>query len=428
MNLKSNDPSLRSWVKNAEATSFPIQNLPFGIFRTEYLPPGAGVAIGSYILDLTYLQENGYLDGLDLPAGIFNQPQLNDFIGLGRSRVRAVRERLSVLLRSDNEELQGDPAHELALIPEEECRMLLPLQIRNYTDFYSSLQHATNVGKLFRDPENALLPNWMHLPVAYHGRASSIVVSGEPVRRPSGQFLLSGNDQPQFGPTRKLDFELEVAFITCTATMVGEPVPIDHAEDHIVGLVLFNDWSARDFQVWEYVPLGPFLAKSFASSISPWIVTLDALEPFRTAGPAKAKEVLPYLRSSAEANFDIDLEVVLVAGGKETVLCRNNFNEMYWNMREQLAHQTSNGCNIQVGDIYASGTVSGSGPVPEGVKGTVGSLLELTRNGREPVKLEDGSQRCFLEDGDEVIMRGVAEHKGVRIGFGSVKTKILPAL
>lgn len=421
--IKANDPSLKSWVEVSKDSDFPIQNLPFGIFKTQYLAPGAGVAIGDYILDLTYLDENGFLDGLGLPAGIFNQQYLNAFIGLGKEKTRAVRNRISELLREDNDELRDNkPAREIALIPMEEAQMLMPVKVPNYTDFYSSVEHATNVGTMFRDPENALLPNWKHIPVGYHGRASSIVPTGVEIHRPKGQTKAPDAENPTFGPSKRLDFELEMAFITCKENGLGNSISTDKAEDHIFGFVLFNDWSARDIQVWEYVPLGPFLAKNFASSISPWVVTMDALEPFRVAGPEQKPEVLPYLKYQGQKNFDVNLQVLLQPdGGEENVICNSNFKYMYWNVNQQLAHHTINGCNIQVGDMYASGTISG--PTPD----SYGSMLELAWKGTKPLKLSDGSERKFLEDGDTVIMKGYAEKDGVRIGFGEVRTKILPA-
>jgi fumarylacetoacetase len=420
--IKANDPSLKSWVEVPKNSDFPIQNLPFGIFKTQYLEAGAGVAIGEYILDLTYLYENGFFDGLGLPAGIFNQKYLNEFIGLGKKKTRALRERISELLDKKNGELQNNKANsEIALIPMDEAEMLMPVKVQNYTDFYSSIEHATNVGTMFRDPENALFPNWKHLPVGYHGRASSIIPSGVNIHRPKGQTKAPEADSPSFGPTKRLDFELETAFITCKENELGDAIPIDKVEDHIFGLVLFNDWSARDVQVWEYVPLGPFLAKNFASSISPWIVTLDALEPFRTAGPEQEPKVLPYLKSNGDKNFDVNLEVYLQPdGGDENLICKSNFKYMYWNINQQLAHHTVNGCNIQVGDMYGSGTISGSTP------DSYGSMLELAWKGTKPVKLADGSERKFIEDGDTVIMRGYAKNDKVRIGFGEVKTKVLP--
>jgi fumarylacetoacetase len=421
--LEANDPKLASWVDVPAWSDFPIQNLPFGIFKTRYLSPVAGVAIGNYVLDLVYLHEHGFLDGLGLPPGIFNQTFLNGFLALGRKKGREVRNRISELLRHDNDELKGNAAaREIALIPMSEVQLLMPVRVANYTDFYSSQEHATNVGSMFRDPKNALLPNWKHLPVAYHGRASSIVVSGTPLHRPKGQIKLPESEYPVFAPTRKLDFELEMAFVTCKETKLGKPVSVDEADDAIFGMVLFNDWSARDIQQWEYVPLGPFLSKNFGSTISPWIVTLDGLEPFRVEGPKQNPDVLPYLQTPGLKNFDIHLEVSLKpANGEEATICRSNTKYLYWNINQQLAHHTANGCNIQVGDLYASGTISG--PEPD----SYGSLLELTWNGSKPLDLPGGHSRTFLVDGDTVTLRGYAVKDNVRIGLGECKGTILPA-
>jgi fumarylacetoacetase len=423
MTIKANNPKLKSWVEVPAGSDFPIQNLPFGIFKTEYLSPVAGVAIGGHVLDLVYLHENGFLDGLGLPVGIFNQRYLNDFIGLGKKKTREVRERISELLQHDNDELKSNvAAREIALIPMNEVEMQLPIRIPNYTDFYSSEEHATNVGTMFRDPKNALLPNWKHLPVGYHGRASSIVVSGTDIHRPKGQIKPLDSEIPLFCPSQKVDFELEMAFITCTDTKLGSSISTKDAEDHIFGFVLFNDWSARDIQNWEYVPLGPFLGKNFGSTISPWIVTLDALQPFRVKGPDQFPQVLPYLVANGERNFDISLEVLIKPEqSDETTVSRSNFKYMYWNVNQQLAHHTVNGCNVQVGDLYASGTISGPSP------GSFGSMLELTWNGQRPMHLADGTERKFINDGDTVVLRGHAEKDGVRIGFGECKGKILPA-
>jgi fumarylacetoacetase len=294
--------------------------------------------------------------------------------------------------------------------------------VGDYTDFYSSIEHATNVGTMFRDPNNALLPNWKHLPVGYHGRASSIVVSGTPVIRPKGQTKADDAEMPTFGPTKLLDFELEMAFVVGKETAMGESVTADNAEEHIFGMVIFNDWSARDIQKWEYVPLGPFLAKNFASSVSPWIVTIEALNPFRVKGPVQDPKVLPYLEYSGEKNIDINLEVLIQTEHSEPFkVCRSNYQYMYWNMEQQLAHHTINGCNIRVGDMMASGTISG--PTPD----SYGSMLELSWRGTKPIRMPDGSERKFINDHDTVIMKGYSEKAGLRIGFGEVKTKILPA-
>ncbi|HNR73941.1 MAG: fumarylacetoacetase [Bacteroidetes bacterium OLB12] len=424
MSIAANNPQLVSWVEVPPGSDFPIQNLPFGIFKTRYLGAVAGVAIGNHVLDLVYLHENGFLDGLGLPAGIFNQRYLNNFIALGRKTTRAVRNRISELLSAEVAALQQNvAARELALIPMQEVQMLLPVQISNYTDFYSSEEHATNVGSMFRDPKNALLPNWKHLPVGYHGRASSIVVSGTNLHRPKGQIKLPDSEMPVFCPTQKLDFELELAFITSKSNALGTSITTTEAEDYIFGFVLFNDWSARDIQQWEYVPLGPFLGKNFGSTISPWIVTMDALEPFRVRGPEQFPHVLPYLAYEGDKSFDINLEVLIEPQeGEATTVCRTNAKYLYWNVNQQLAHHTVNGCNIQVGDLYASGTISGPSP------GSFGSLLELGWNGQRPLQLANGQHRKFLEDGDTVIIKGYAERNGIRVGFGTCAGKILPAL
>lgn len=422
--LPSNDSALTSWVEVAPKSDFPIQNLPFGIFKTATHPPRAGVAIGEYILDLDFLQEQGYFKHLNLPTGIFNNAYLNDFFSLGKKKIREVRERVSVLLRHDNTELRDDlRSGNSSIIHQREVEMLMPVKVSNYTDFYSSEEHATNVGSMFRDPKNALLPNWKHLPVAYHGRASSIVVSGTPIRRPKGQLKSPDSPLPIFGPSKKLDFELELAFVTCGETNLGNSINVEDADKYIAGFVLFNDWSARDIQQWEYVPLGPFLGKNFGSSISPWIVTMDALEPFRVSGPVQDPPVLPYLSFSGNKNFDIQLEVLIQNGDdKETSISRSNFKYMYWNVNQQLAHHTVNGCNVEVGDMYASGTISG--PAPD----SFGSMLELSWNGQRPLTLNDGTTRTFLQDEDTVIMRGYAERNGIRIGFGVCSGKVLSSL
>lgn len=418
-----NDPRLKSWVEVPPGSDFPIQNLPFGIFSRAGLEPGAGIAIGDHILNLALLHQHGFLDA-PLPPGIFATPALNDFFALGRGTVGHVRQLVSRLLRHDNETLRRcEDLPDQVLIPRSEATMHLPVKVSNYTDFYSSEEHAFNVGSMFRDPAHALMPNWKHLPVAYHGRASSVVVSGTPVRRPWGQIVPSDDTLPSLAPSRKLDFELELAFITCAENRLGEPVSADRAMDFIAGLVLFNDWSARDIQQWEYVPLGPFLGKNFASTISPWVVTLDALEPFRVEGPVQDPPVLPYLDVKGRLHFDILLEVLLRPQGEDgTVLSRSNAKYLYWNMAQQLAHHTINGCNVQVGDLYASGTISGPSP------GSLGSLLELTWNGAKPLELPDGTTRTFLEDGDTVVMTAFAEREGVRVGFGECSGTLLPAL
>ena len=423
--IKANDPALISWITIAHNSDFPIQNLPFGIFRTEALEPRVGVAIGEYVLDLYACSQHGFFDVLNLPdPNVFNRPVLNDFIALGRPVWRAVRERVSVLLRHDCPDIRDNrELMDQVLIRQREVQMLMPVRVPNYTDFYSSIEHATNVGIMFRDPANALLPNWKHLPVGYHGRASSIVVSGTNIHRPKGQTMPKDATAPVFGPSRELDFELEMAFITGKETQLGQSISTADAEDHIFGMVIFNDWSARDMQRWEYVPLGPFLAKNFGSSISAWVVTLDALEPFRAEGPTQDPPVLPYLEYTGNKNLDIQLEVLLEPeGGDASSICRSNYKYMYWNMNQQLAHQTSNGCNLQIGDMYASGTISGKDET------SYGSMLELTWNGEKPFPMSNGSTRTWLEDGDTVILKGYAEKDGVRIGFGECSGTIAPAI
>jgi fumarylacetoacetase len=415
-------PLLTSWVELPKNTDFTLYALPFGVFKTKKGSPRIGMAIGDKIVDLTVLDQEGFFAALFLPEGIFIKDALNELIALGKPQTKKIRERVQQLLLKDNQELQNHAARGKVLLNMQEVDMLLPVKIGDYTDFYSSMEHATNVGKMFRDPENALLPNWKHLPVGYHGRASSIVVSGTPIRRPKGQFKDASMEKPAFGPSRSMDFELELAFITGKATQLGDSVATGEAEDYIFGMVLFNDWSARDIQAWEYVPLGPFLGKNFGSSISPWVLPLEALEPFRVPGPVQDPEVLPYLSSSKEHNFDIQLEVGLQPEGqKETKICTSNFKYMYWNMAQQLAHHTVNGCNIQVGDVMASGTISG--PTPD----SFGSMLELSWRGTKPLVLDSGEERGFLQDGDTVVMRGYCEKDGIRVGFGEVRGKLLPA-
>jgi fumarylacetoacetase len=413
---------MKSWIGIPSDSYFTLENIPFGIFSAEG-PARAGIAIGNQVLDLVVLQESGLLDGLGLPEGIFDSPVLNDFMALGKKVWTPTRNRIIQLLSEDNDELRGNTALcERALFDQAEVIMHLPVQVGDYTDFYSSREHATNVGTMFRDPANALLPNWLHLPVGYHGRASSIVVSDTPFHRPKGQTMADDAATPSFGPTRLLDFELEMAFIIGQPNALGEPVSIENAEDHIFGMVLFNDWSARDIQKWEYVPLGPFLAKNFASHVSPWIVTMDALDPFRVESPKQEPEVLPYLRSSGPHNFDIALEVQIAPDGQAPhTVCRSNFKYMYWSMAQQLAHHTVNGCNMRVGDMCASGTISG--PTPD----SFGSMLEISWKGTKPVQMQDGTERTFIQDGDTVIMKGYCERNGVRIGFGKVSAKVLPA-
>jgi fumarylacetoacetase len=418
-----NTMPMTSWVQVAKDSDFTIYNLPFGIFQSKRLSPRIGIAIGDKIVDLSVLHEEGFFSELSkLPHDIFLKDALNDFMALGKSVTRRVREIVQGLLKEENEDLKEHQCRGKAIINQKEATMLMPVKVGDYTDFYSSMEHATNVGMMFRDPENALLPNWKHIPVGYHGRSSSIIPSGVPIHRPKGQFKDLNMEKPQFGPSRRLDFELELAFITGRSTKMGESISTKEAEDFIFGFVLFNDWSARDIQAWEYVPLGPFLGKNFASSISPWVVTLEAIEQFRVPGPIQEPEVLPYLQCIKDHAFDIHLEVFVQPNGlKPTKVCTSNFKFMYWNIAQQLAHHTVNGCNINVGDMMASGTISGP------TKDSYGSMLELSWKGTEPIQLEEGGNRTFIEDGDTVIMKGYAEKEGVRVGFGEVLSQVLPA-
>lgn len=416
-------------------SDFPLENIPFGIFSTKIEGPRPGTRIGDTVADLRALAHLGYLDGIGIPdLTVFDEPALNAFIALGKPFTSTIRNRIIELFAKDNPLLRENADHRQEICHDiHEVRMHLPVEIGDYTDFYSSEEHATNVGKMFRDPANALLPNWKHIPVGYHGRASSIVISGTNIRRPNGQTKADDKDLPDFGPTRQLDFELEMGFIVAGDTALGTSISTSQAEDYIFGLVLFNDLSARDIQKWEYVPLGPFLSKNFGSIVSPWIVTLEALEPFRVEGPLQSPEVLSYLKFEGKKNYDIHLEVVIEPGQRSAVsgqwsgnsrdsitVCRSNFRYMYWNMCQQLAHHTVNGCNIRVGDLYASGTISGRG------EGSFGSMLELTWKGTKPIRMPDGTERKFIHDFDTIIIRGWGDKNGLRIGFGEARTTIVP--
>jgi len=418
------DSGLRSFVATAADSDFPIQNLPYGVFRPigaqlANAKPRVGVAIGDEVLDLAALERSGLLTVAG-GENVFAHGSLNAFMALGRSAWQSVRQQISGLLRHDEPRLRDDSTlRQAALFPREAVELLLPVEIGDYTDFYSSREHATNVGKMLRGADNALQPNWLHLPVAYHGRTSSIVLDGSPVRRPLGQ-----TEGGKFGPTRALDFELEMGFFIGPGNALGRPVPIAAAAEQIFGLVLVNDWSARDIQRWEYVPLGPFLAKNFATTISPWVVPLAALEPFRIAGPAQDPVPLPYLQAAGNWAFDIELEVQLQTPEMpvaETIV-RSNFRHLHWTIAQQLAHHTINGCNMRPGDLLASGTVSG--PEPE----SRGCLLERTWRGEQPLELPGGRQRTFLQDGDTVILRGWCQGDGYRIGFGEARGTVLPAI
>ena len=423
MMIKANNPALKSWIEVNKDSDFPIQNLPFGVFKTYGSAPRIGTVIGDSVIDIAELNRLGYLKPLLINNKILENDCLNDLISLGKTLCRELRDKLSDLFNSENPELRDNEKAKAGMIFKiEEVIMLMPVKVGDYTDFYSSIEHATNVGTMFRDPANALLPNWKHIPVGYHGRSSSIIVSGADFHRPKGQTKADDAEFPVFSPTRLLDFELEMAFIIGKSTELGDSVSTGDADDHIFGMVLFNDWSARDIQKWEYVPLGPFLAKNFASSISPWVVTLDALEPFRVPGPKQNPKVLPYLEFEGEKNIDIQLEVFIQPENQQPhSVCKSNFKYMYWNMNQQLAHHTINGCNIRIGDLMASGTISGHEP------GSFGSMLELSWKGTKPIKMPDGSERKFINDSDTVVMKGYAEKNGLRLGFGEVRSKVLPA-
>ena len=420
----TNDPTLRSFVPVPPDSDFPIQNLPFGIFRRPGGSPRAGVAIGDSVLDLAVVEQHRLFDGPALhPRRVFDRPTLNAFLALGRPAWSEARATVSRLLRADQPSLRDQPTlREAALVPRKDVEMLLPVEVGDYTDFYSSREHASNVGSMFRGPDKALMPNWLHLPVAYHGRASSVVVSGTDLHRPCGQTKPEGADAPLFGPSRSLDFELEVGYLIGPGNDLGAAIPAEQALAHVFGLVLVNDWSARDIQAWEYVPLGPFLAKNFGTSLSPWVVTLEALEPFRTAGPPQEPVPLAYLRTTGPLSYDIRLEVFL-HGEKMAApqrVCASNFKHLYWNIAQQVAHHTITGCNLRPGDLLASGTISG--PTPD----SYGSLLELSWRGTKPLTL-GGEQRTFLQDGDRVTFRGWCQGDGYRVGFGEVTGRILPA-
>ena len=412
---------MNTWLDISPNSDFSIHNLPYGVFSTPSQRPRVGVAIGDQIIDLAAVAMRGYFQNLSIEPEVLEQPSLNAFIRLGKPTWQAVRKRLTDWLTQSDSPLQH--LRNECLIAQSEAKMHLPLEIGDYTDFYASEAHATNVGTMFRGKENALMPNWKHMPIAYHGRASSIVVSGTDIHRPKGQFMPKGADQPVFSATQALDFELEMAAVIGKDTKLGTFLRPEEAKDYILGFVLFNDWSARDIQRWEYVPLGPFLGKNFASSMSSWVVPLEALEPFRVDGPEQQPEPLPYLQTSERRNFDINLEVAIQPeGGSEAIVSQTNFNNMYWSVGQMLAHHTVNGCNMRVGDLLASGTISGNEP------NSYGSLLELSWNDERPVEINSNQTRTYLEDGDTVTLRGHAQRDGIRVGFGEVRTKILPSL
>jgi len=425
MQITANQAHLKSWVQVPENSDFPIQNLPFGVVSTLTHPEHKFVAvrIGDHVLNLATLAKEGYFNDLPFTAHVFQQDFLNPIMKYGKLAIRALRNRISELLQEENNSFRLQQEHHTALIPVTSVHTHLPVQIGDYTDFYSSKEHATNVGIMFRDPANALLPNWLWIPVGYHGRASSVIPSGHDVIRPKGQIKPDDNADPIYAPSRQIDFELEMGFITFDGKPLGQQITTAEAEDHIFGLCLFNDWSARDIQKWEYVPLGPFLAKNFASSMSCWIVTLDALQPFATSTPAQHPDVLSYLKFEGNKSYDIQLEVAIeIPAQPEKVVSQSNFKYMYWNMAQQLAHHTVNGCNIRCGDLMGSGTISG--PTPD----SYGSMLELAWKGTKPIQMPDGSERRFIQDNDTVIMRGYCQNNGVKIGFGEVRSKLLPSI
>ncbi|MFY1047092.1 fumarylacetoacetase [Chryseobacterium sp. GP-SGM7] len=414
---------MKSFVEYSSDSDFSIYNIPFGVavFNKEFI--ACCTRIGDQIIDLATLYDLGYFEEIKgLDDNVFEAYTLNEFIELEKPVTNAVRLKLQQLLLEGSILSKDEKTIEEAFYDLDQVKMMMPVHVPNYTDFYSSIEHATNVGKMFRDPANALLPNWKHLPVGYHGRASSIVVSGTEINRPKGQTKPADADKPVFGPSKQLDFELEMAFILNKNTEMGESISTKDAEKAIFGMVIFNDWSARDIQAWEYVPLGPFLAKNFGSSVSPWVVTLEALEPFKTTSPKQDPEVLDYLKFEGDKNYDINLEVYLQPdNGEQNLISESNYKHMYWNMTQQLAHHTVNGCNVEVGDLYASGTISGSDPK------SFGSMLELTWRGQNPITLSNGQERKFIDDNDTVTMKAWAEKDGVRVGFGEVAGKIIPS-
>jgi fumarylacetoacetase len=415
--------ALKSFIEVESDSHFPLENLPFGVFKPRDGSARVGVALGDSVVDLSALQQTGHFPDLT-DRQLFARDSLNEFLALGRPAWRKVREVLQNLLSAETPTLRDDKKlREQVFHKQSEVTMQLPVKIGDYTDFYSSYHHAHNVGTMLRGPENALMPNWKWLPVAYHGRASSVVVSGSEVRRPKGQIKPPDAPSPVFGPTKSLDYELEMAFLIGPGNPLGQPVPIDQAADHIFGFVLMNDWSARDIQAWEYQPLGPFLAKNFCTSISPWVVTMEALEPFRKPLPKQEPEPLPYLRAKSDFTFDIQLEARLQTSKSKSphMITTTNFQNLYWSVAQQLAHHTVGGCNLQPGDLLASGTISGA------TEQSRGCMLELTWRGANPLKLPSGEERKWLEDGDTLAITGWCQGNGYRVGFGEVSGKVLAA-
>ena len=412
---------MNTWIEIPKNSDFSIYNLPFGIFSTNKNSKRVGIAIGNNIIDLLACNELDIFKDLNINNNVFENNFLNDFINLGKNTTNKVREIIQQQLTDESSKIKMSS---VVIIPMNEAEMHLPVKVGDYTDFYSSIEHATNIGSMFRDPSNPLLPNWRHLPVGYHGRASSIIVSGIDIFRPKGQVMPLDSDKPVFTSSKRIDFELEMGYIIGKQSPLGSSITTDDADNYIFGKVLFNDWSARDIQKWEYVPLGPFLGKSFASSISPWVVTIEALDNFRVAGPIQNPQVLDYLKFNGLKNYDINLSVSILPEKTniETIVCKSNFKYMYWNMSQQIAHHTINGCNLNVGDMMASGTISGKS------KDSYGSMLELSWGGKKNIELNDGSSRTFIEDYDSVIMRGYCEKDNIRVGFGEVKSKLLPSI
>ena len=411
---------MKSWLKVSSKSDFSIYNLPFGIFSTNKKNKRIGVAIGDHVIDLHACNSLDLFKDLHIESHVFKNSFLNNFIELGKEITSKVREILQSELTNDNSLIKHNSN---CIIPIDSVEMHLPVNIGDYTDFYSSIEHASNIGSMSRDPSKPLLPNWKHLPVGYHGRASSIIVSGKNIHRPKGQIMPLDSETPIYSSSNRVDFELEMGYIIGKNSSLGSSISTTNAEDYIFGKVLFNDWSARDIQKWEYVPLGPFLGKSFASSISPWVVTMEALNPFKVPGPVQEPNVLDYLKFDGLKNYDINLSVSITPEDSniESIVCNSNFKYMYWNMNQQIAHHTVNGCNLNVGDMMASGTISGH------TKDSYGSMLELSWGGKNPIELKDGSTRTFINDMDTVIMKGYCEKNNIRVGFGEVKSKILPS-
>ena len=415
---------MKCWLPLDIDTDFTLYNFPFGVFQIEHQKPRLASILGDNIIDLAAMNALGFFHELKIDEGVFENYFLNDFIALGKPVTNKVRSILIETFSNENSGLAVNQEYQKLILKNvADVTMLMPVKVGNYTDFYSSIQHATNVGTMIRDPKNALSPNYKHIPIGYHGRASSITVSGTNFFRPKGQTKPAEAELPIFGPTKQLDFELEMAFITGKPTKLGQSISTNEAEEFIFGMVLFNDWSARDMQTWEYVPLGPFLAKNFCSTVSPWVVTLEALEQFRVEGEVQDPVVLPYLQFNGKKNIDINLTVsISTETGVEKLISQSNYKYMYWNMNQQLAHHTVNGCNIEIGDMYASGTISGNDET------AYGSMMELTWRGTKPIQMPDGTERKFINDYDTVIMKGFAKKGDIKVGFGEVRAKVLPAI